>query len=281
MNEAAVRVSVVVPVFDAGRQLEQALESVTAQTYDNREVVVVDDGSTDPITARVLAVAASRPGITVHRTPNRGPALARNLAIERSVGAYILPLDADDYLAPRFLELTVPVLDAEPDVGVVYTWVGLVGAHDGVWKPGAFALPDLLSCNTIHVTALFRRELWVDVGGYDARFAENNEDWDLWLSAAARGWKGHCVPEVLCYHRRGPASRGARASAPGISTRLMRTMVAKHRALYEAHLEEAFGGMFERLVATNASLESLYYHPVLRKIRRLRTRLGWVRGTKT
>ena len=58
----------------------------------------------------------------------------------------------------------------------------------------------------------------------------------------------------------------------------MRTMVAKHRALYEAHLEEAFGAMFERLVATNASLESLYYHPVLRRIRRLRTRLGWARG---
>jgi len=54
--------------------------------------------------------------------------------------------------------------------------------------------------------------------------------------------------------------------------------VAKHRALYEAHLEEAFGAMFERLVATNASLESLYYHPVLRRIRRLRTRLGWARG---
>lgn len=278
MNEAAVRVSVVVPVFNAGSRLEQALDSVAAQTYGDREVVIVDDGSTDSTTARVLDDAARRPGITVHRTPNRGPALARNLAIERSRGAYILPLDADDYLGPRYLELTVPVLDAEPDLGVIYTWVGLVGAHDGVWRPGAFVLPDLLSCNTIHVTALFRRELWVDVGGYDARFAEANEDWDLWLGAAARGWKGRCVPEVLCYYRRGSTGRDARSRAPGVSALLMRTMVAKHRALYEAHLEEAFGAMFERLVATNASLESLYYHPVLRRIRRLRTRLGWARG---
>ena len=275
MSDAAPRVSVIMPVFNAGRWLEQALDSVAAQTHRDCEVVVVDDGSTDPVTARVLADAASRRGVSVHRTPNRGPALARNLAIERSRGTYILPLDADDYLAPRFLERTVPVLDTQPDVGVVYTWVELVGAHDGVWRPGAFALPDLLSCNTIHVTALYRRELWADVGGYDPRFTESNEDWDLWLGAAARGWKGSCVPEVLCYYRRGSTTRDAQARAPGVNARLMQTMVAKHRALYEAHIEEAFGAMFERLVATNTSLESLYYHPVLRRIRRLRGRLGW------
>ena len=72
----------------------------------------------------------------MHRTPNRGPAAARNLAIEHARGAYILPLDADDWLAPTFLERTVPLLDADPGVGVVHTWVGLVG---GITAPGARA----------------------------------------------------------------------------------------------------------------------------------------------
>src|SRR5262245_28434263 len=111
------RVSVIMPVFNAGRWLPQALASVEAQTFRDFELVIVDDGSTEDRTRRLLDVAARRPGITVHRTDNRGPSHARNLAIERARGPYILPLDADDYLAPTFLARTVPVLDAHPDLG--------------------------------------------------------------------------------------------------------------------------------------------------------------------
>src|SRR6185295_8327474 len=129
-----------------------------------------------------------------------------------------------DYLAPAFLEKTVPILDAEPGVGVVYTWVGLVGGHWGTWRTGGFTVPELLARCTLHVTALYRRQLWADVGGYDARFVESCEDWDFWLGAAARGWQGRCVPEILAYYRRNLASREAGARGPGVSTRLMRML---------------------------------------------------------
>ena len=68
--------------------------------------------------------------------------------------------------------------------------VGLVGGHHGVWQTGGFTLVELLSRCTIHVSSLYRRELWADVGGYDPRFVESCEDWDLWLGAAKRGWTG-------------------------------------------------------------------------------------------
>ena len=123
------RVSVIMPVFDAGPFVTEALDSVAAQTYRDFEVVIVDDGSTESRTLAALDRVRSRPGVTVLRTENHGPAAARNLAIERARGSYVLPLDADDYLAPAFLARTVPVLDADPGVGVVYTWVGLVGSH--------------------------------------------------------------------------------------------------------------------------------------------------------
>src|SRR5207247_5323291 len=129
---SAPRVSVVIPVFDAGDQLARALESVARQTYRDFEVVVVDDGSTDRRTLAILEAAAREPGVTVHRTENGGPARARNVAIERARGAYVLPLDADDYLAPAFLERTASLLDADPAPGVVYTWAGLAGGHPGV-----------------------------------------------------------------------------------------------------------------------------------------------------
>ena len=162
---SAPRVSVVIPVFDAGDQLARALESVARQTYRDFEVVVVDDGSTDRRTLAILEAAAREPGVTVHRTPNGGPSRARNVGVERARGAYVLPLDADDYLAPAFLERTAPLLDADPALGVVYTWVGLVGGHHGVWRTGGFSVTDLLSRCTIHVTSLYRRKLWEEVGG--------------------------------------------------------------------------------------------------------------------
>jgi glycosyltransferase involved in cell wall biosynthesis len=265
------RVSVIMPVYNAGRWLAQALASVEAQTFRDFELVIVDDGSTEERTRTLLDEAARRPGVALHRTENRGPSHARNLAIERSRGAYVLPLDADDYLAPTFLARTVPVLDAHPEVGVAYTWIGLVGGHHGTWRTGGFSLNDLLVRCTIHVTSLFRREIWTAVGGYDPSFVESSEDWDFWLGAAARGTTGRCVPEVLAYYRRSTTSRERHARSPGIGTRLMRTLVTKHRALYEAHLVEAIAGMYEERERTSLMLERFYDHPVTRTLIRLRS----------
>lgn len=265
------RVSVIMPVYNAAPYLARALSSVAAQTYRDRELVLVDDGSTDPATVALLDTAAREPGTTLHRTPNRGPALARNLAVERARGAYVLPLDADDWLAPAFLERTVPILDADPAVGIVHTWIGLVGEHHGVWRTGGFSVPELLARCTIHVSSLYQRRMWEDVGGYDPRFVESCEDWDFWLGAAACGWTARCVPEVLAYYRRSGSSRERRAREPGVSGRLMRSLVTKHRALYEAHLEDAIVGMYEERAAVALMLERIYGHPAVRA-------LLWLRG---
>ena len=268
------RISVITPVFNTGADLERALASVAAQRRDDVEVVCVDDGSTDPATIAALDAAAKRPGVTVHRTPNRGPSAARNLAIEHARGIYVLPLDADDWLAPDYLAKTVPVLDAEPDVGIVHTWIGLVGGHHGVWRTGRFALPELLVRCTIHVTALYRRALWVDVGGYDPAFVETAEDWDFWLRAVSRGWAAREVPEVLAYYQRSVTSRERKARQPDVSGRGMRRIVTKHRALYEQHLEAALVGMYEHLAATSLTLERFYGNPAVRTALRVR---DWLR----
>src|SRR5262249_59490268 len=162
--------------------------------FTDRELVSLDDGSRDPTTLALLDAAAVRPGVSLHRTPNRGPSLARNLAIERARSAYLLPLDADDWLEPTFLAKTVPLLDADPGLGVVHTWVGLAGEHHGVWRTGPFAVPELLSNCTVHVTSLYRREIWGQAGGYDPIFVDSPEDWGLLLSAPQHGWRGPCGP---------------------------------------------------------------------------------------
>jgi len=271
---SAPRVSVIMPVFNAGQDLAQAVDSVAAQTFADRELVIVDDGSTDATTLRLLEQIAARPGVAVHRTPNGGPARARNAAIERARGSYILPLDADDWLAPEFLARTVPILDAEPAVGIVHTWIGLVGGHSGVWKTGAFSLEALLARCTVHVCSLYRRTVWDAVGGYDPRFVESWEDWDFWLGAAARGFEGRCVPEVLAYYRRTAHSRERKARAPGVGGSLMRRLVDKHHATFSAHLGDAMAGLYEEVAATSLALEKVYAHPLVRAALGVRRWLG-------
>jgi glycosyltransferase involved in cell wall biosynthesis len=257
-------VAVIVPVLDAGALLERALRSIEAQTLAPREIVVVDDGSTDPATLALLDDVARRPGVALHRTPNRGPAAARNLAIERASAPFILPLDADDHLAPTFLERTVPLLSERSDLDVVHTWVGLVGRHRGVWRTGDFALPALLARCTVHVTSLFRRTLWERVGGFDTAFTDGAEDWDFWLSAAAAGARAEGIAEVLTYYHRGPGSRERAARARGTSRDLMAKLATKHRRLYETHLTDALALLYEEYAGTADALERVYEHPLLR-----------------
>ncbi len=265
------RVTVIVPVRDAGRDLARALRSVEAQTVSGYEVVVADDGSCDPATLTAIAAAARRPEVRVvrHDTP-RGPAAARNLAVAHARAPLLLPLDADDWLAPEFLRRTLAVLEAAPAVDVVHTWVGLAGSHRGVWRTGPLALPALLARCTVHVTALLRRSVWDRVGGWDERFRDGAEDWDFWIGAAASGTQAVVVPEILCHYWRGSQSRERRARAPGTSRRLVRQLVTKHRPLYLAHLDDVIPLLYEEYARVCDSLEQLYAHPGFRAALRLR-----------
>lgn len=265
------RVAVIVPVRDAGDDLRRALASVAAQTVSDHETVIADDGSRDPTTLAVLETAARSRGVRVlrHAVP-RGPAAARNLAVAHSRAPLLLPLDADDWLEPEFLAKTLAALDREAGAEVAHSWVGLAGGHHGVWRTGPLAIPALLARCTLHVTALLRREVWDRVGGWDESFREGAEDWDFWIAAAAAGARAVVVPEVLCRYWRGPRSRERRARAPATSRRLMRRLVAKHRTLYAAHLEEAFAGLYEEYAQVCNALERLHAHPLVRAAARLR-----------
>lgn len=257
-------VSVVTPVFNAGAALEQALASVTGQSFPDWEHVVVDDGSTDGVTRRILDAAPSHPRVVVVRSENRGPAAARNLAVARARGRYLLALDADDYLAPSFLARTVPLLEHDGAVGVVHTWVRLVGGHVGTWKTGPFALPALLARCTLHVSSLVRRDLWEAAGGLDPSFTETGEDWDFWIRLAARGVVAREVPEVLASYRRTRGSREDTARGTGGTGAVMQRLLAKHHDLYAAHAPEVIALLFEEVTTLGRSLQRIYHNPLVR-----------------
>jgi glycosyltransferase involved in cell wall biosynthesis len=209
----SVRFTVVIPAFNAARTIGSAIRSVLAQTRQDFEVIVVDDGSTDGTSCRAGAYA-SDPRIRVIRQPNRGPSAARNVGIAEARGSYVSMLDADDLWLPEYLEVLGGALDAAPDAAFAYTdaWL-LEDATGKVRRKSAMSgqrapktVPDsraffllLLEGNFIYTSVTARHSILEQVGGYDESLL-TSEDWDLWLRMARRA-RVVRPPGMLAIHR--------------------------------------------------------------------------------
>lgn len=194
------KVSVVIPCYNQGQYLDEAVDSVLAQSYRDFEIVIVNDGSTDEFTCRLLA-GYTRPQARVVATANQGLAAARNTGIGEALGEYILPLDADDRIGPDYLARAVGVLEENPETGIVYCLGELFGARTGRISAPAFSRRKMLLSNLIFATAMFRKSDWDRVGGYNTNMRHGCEDWDFWLSLVELGRKVHRIPEVLFFYR--------------------------------------------------------------------------------
>lgn len=199
------KVSVIIPCFNQGLYLDEAVDSVLAQTFQDFEILVVDDGSTDAETIKMLKDYA-RPRTRVIHTDNQGLSAARNNGIREAQGAYILPLDADDKIGKGYLEDAVRVLDQYPETGIVYCEASYFGVRGGRWDLPEYSLDKIMNHNVIFCTALFRKADWAAVGGYNVNMVYGWEDWDFWLSLIHRGLKVYRIPKIHFYYRLREAS---------------------------------------------------------------------------
>lgn len=176
------RVSVVIPVYNAHEWVDEAAHSVLNQDHPDLEVIIVDDGSTDP---KTIALMENPPwhGVKVIRQDNAGSAAARNAGITAATGDYILPVDADDYIAPTYVSKAAQILDSEPTIGIVYAQAEFMGDATGPWQLPPYSLKLILTEGIIFATALFRKQDWFTVGGYDETLYFR-EDHDFWLKIA-------------------------------------------------------------------------------------------------
>jgi glycosyltransferase involved in cell wall biosynthesis len=235
---ATPKMSVIIPCFNQGQFVEEAIDSVFAQSDQDFEIVIVNDGSTDEATNAVLA-GLSRPKTRVLTTANRGLAAARNLAIANSRGRYICALDADDRLHPAFIEKTTALLDADPSLAFASTWLETFGDEQWVWRQDRCDFPALLAECVVLTAAPVRREALEAVGGYDERMVDSgDEDWDLWISLVEKGFRGAIIPEILFYYRRRAGSMSTFSMRGERRVRLWGNLLEKHRATYERYLPE-------------------------------------------
>ena len=233
------RVSVIIPCFNLGRYLPEAIASVRRQTLGGIDILVVDDGSTDPETPAALKAAAG-PDLRVVRSRNRGLSAARNLGISYTRSEYISCLDADDLFEPEWLEQGVARLDADPGLAFVSHWLDAFGDEQGAWTPGRSDLGALLDQNVFNGAALFRRRLVDAVGGFDESMRDGCEDWEFWIRVMEAGHRGATVPRVLYRYRRRHDSMSQAMNATGTWFDLYGQLVDKHPDSYRAHLLDLF-----------------------------------------
>lgn len=119
MSQLSPKVSVIVPCYNLGQYLDETIDSILAQTYQDFKIIIVNDGSTDGDTIELLKTY-NKPKTQVIHTENQGPSAARSAGIPLAKGQYILPLDADDLIGDTYLEKAVEVLDKDPSIGIVY-----------------------------------------------------------------------------------------------------------------------------------------------------------------
>lgn len=234
LEEAAPRVSVVIPCFNYAQYLSEAVGSVTAQTYRDFEIIIVNDGSTDNTreVAEQLVCAYSAHRIRViHQERSGQPAISRNRGISEARGDYILCLDADDMIAPTMLEECVRLLDTNPDVAIAYTDNLYCG--DG-WRRRVDALEydfkRLTQANFLAYCSLYHRQAWVDVGGYRTN-VKGYEDWDFWIACGERGHVGKRIPQPLFLYRKHDG--GLYTNAVTRDQTLKAQIVLNHPALYD------------------------------------------------
>ena len=222
-----VKISVIVPCFNQAKYLEEALESVLAQTCQDWECIVVNDGSTDSTEEISQKWITRDDRFKYIYQRNSGVSSARNNAIAISSGEYILPLDADDKISPNYIALAVRELESNGLLKLVYCLAKKFGAENSDWELGEYSLSNLASSNMIFCSAVFRRKDWKEVGGYDLQMDVGFEDWEFWIAILKKGGEVKQLKHVGFYYRIKEESR-TRNLDQEKKNRLFEYMSVKH-----------------------------------------------------
>ena len=219
-----MKTSIIIPVFNCEKFLEEAIRSALYQEDAESEVIVVDDGSTDGS----LAVANKYKGfITIISQPNSGVAAARNHGARIATGECLLFLDCDDWIDSNYLAETVPLMQ-NPQVGIVSTDMQRFGLRNDRVVPTGTTLSHELYSNDLPVTSLIRREAFP---GYRKLLCNGAyADWCLWIDILKQGWQVATTSTTLFHYR---VSTGTMASTThGHEADLIAEIRSIHRELY-------------------------------------------------
>lgn len=194
-------ISIIVPCYNQSEYLAEALQSVLDQSFLDWECIIVNDGSPDD-TEKIAQEWLSKDNRFKYISKeNGGLCDARNVGISKAGGKYILPLDADDKLGKDYLELAFRELENDTDLQVVYCKAEKFGIENGSWDLPPYSLKALATDNMIFCSAIFRKNEWERVGGYDLKMEYGLEDWEFWIALLKSGGKVIKLDYIGFYYR--------------------------------------------------------------------------------
>lgn len=264
------KVSVIMPCYNDGEYIKESIKSVKNQTYKNIELIIVDDGSTDKKTINIINNISDK-HIKVFHSNHLRPAGARNFGIKKSTGKYILPVDSDDLIESTYIEKAVNILESNKNIGVVYCKADLFGEESGEWKLPEYSIKNMLLDNVVFVTALFYKEDWIKVGGFNENMKEGMEDYDFWLSILELDKEIYQIPEILFHYRIKKVSRTSSFQKDCTTVKkVYRKIYNNHPILYNKYKD------LYAVILRDALIEQIFVnrnlkacHQVLRKFNKL------------
>ncbi len=208
-GDAAPLVSIITPYFNTGAVFAETVSCVLAQSLQRWEWLIIDNGTTDADARAVLQTqhALDARVRRIELDENRGPGAARNHGAHLARGRHLFFLDADDLIEPTTLEKCVWFLETRPELACAKGYTVGFGSEEYLWRKGFHEPEGFLRENCATITAMLRREVFLQVGGFDESIQLGMEDWDLWLKLASRGYWGGTIPEFLDWYRRRPAEQ--------------------------------------------------------------------------
>jgi glycosyltransferase involved in cell wall biosynthesis len=225
-------ISIIIPCYNYGQFLAEALGSVEAQTFPDWECIVVDNASTDNTRDVAQGFVKKDPRFKYIYTENKGVSTARNLGIRNTTGKYILPLDADDKIGNGYIKEGCTILESHPQIKIVYCDVELFGEINRKWQLPDHSLKQMLVENTIFSSGIYRREDYLSTNGYDETMYNGLEDWEFWISLLKNGGDVYKIPAVHFYYRIRKTSRNNSLDNNSILA-IRHYIYEKHKALFD------------------------------------------------
>ncbi|MHB1105161.1 MAG: glycosyltransferase family 2 protein [Lutibacter sp.] len=194
-------VSIIVPCYNQAQYLDEALQSVLDQTYTIWECIIVNDGSPDNTEEIAKKWVEKDSRFKYLFKENGGLSSTRNYGITHAIGEFILPLDADDKIATKYIELALYEFSINTNLKLVYCKAEKFGKETGEWKLNKFSLKNLASENMIFCSAFFKRKDWETIGGYDVKMVYGWEDWEFWIRLLKNGGQVKCLNSTNFFYR--------------------------------------------------------------------------------
>ncbi len=245
--DTAEDVEAVITSFNQGMMIREAVHSLCSQTMLPKRILIVDDGSTDDSSIRILKEIQSDCSlpvpVTVIEQPNGGVSAARNTGISMVQTSMVLILDGDDRLESQYIEKVSCILRKAPSMAAASSWLHTFGVLDAVVRPCGGSIASFLSRNCCPATHILRREAWRQCGGYDTSMRSGFEDWDFFLSileASSSAYIG-IVEEPLIDYRTAPVSANVKSMSKRLE--LMRYIIEKHSNAYHENMADALLGI--------------------------------------